>query len=86
MNQPDSLTLAAPRGHPRLLDNLGELPVLGSVLVAGPFGHQVLVPMFTCVSAPRSSEEIDRKAPLGTDVESKVCLVAKRLKTEGDHT
>ena len=52
MNQPDSLTLAAPRGHPRLLDNLGELPVLGSVLVAGPFGHQVLVPMFTCVSSP----------------------------------
>ena len=50
MNQPDSLIPVAPRGHPRLLDNLAELPVLGSVLEAGPFGHQVLVLMFTCVS------------------------------------
>ena len=41
--------------------------------------------MFTGVHDPRAGEEIDRKAPLGTDVECKVCFVAKRLKTDGDH-
>ena len=52
MNHPDSLTPAALREHPRLLNNLAELPVSGSVLVAGPCGHPVLVLTFTCVSPP----------------------------------
>lgn len=34
---------------------------------------------------PGGGEKVDRKVPLGTVTECKVCLVARSLKTEGNH-
>lgn len=42
-------------------------------------------PLFTAVPAPGGGEKIDRKVPLGTVTECKVCLVARSVKTEGNH-
>ena len=41
--------------------------------------------MFTGVPAPGGGEKIERKVPLGTVTECKLCLVARSLKTEGNH-